>query len=127
MNTKESINTLHHQYNDWLKELEFYKAEIVILENRLTKVATNYTSQEVLASVEHFQNKFILLKERNDEVRHAVNLSKENIEKMAVEKPQQISAKILNDQNQLKNNVIGFVATFTETRYEFNNFLSKVM
>ena len=127
MNTKESINSLHHQYNDWLKELEFYKTEIVILENRLTKVATNNTSKEVLASVEHFQNKFILLKDRNDEVHHAVNLSKENVENMATEKPEQIGAKILNDQNQLKNNIAGFVATFAETRYEFNNFLSKVM
>jgi peptidoglycan hydrolase CwlO-like protein len=127
MNAKQSINTLHHQYNDWMKELDFYKNEIKILENRLTEVAVKNTSKEVLADVEHFQNKFIILNERNDETRHAVNISKTEIEKLAIEIPEQVNAKIVDEQHQLKNNVNGFVYSFADTRYELNNFLSRVM
>lgn len=36
---KASINSLHHQETDWLRELEFYKQEISVLTNRLEEVA----------------------------------------------------------------------------------------
>ena len=56
---KTSLNALHHQGNDWLRELEFYKDELALLTTRLEEVASKNTDKDVLAQVEHFQNKFV--------------------------------------------------------------------
>jgi hypothetical protein len=55
---KASISTLHHQDIDWLRELDFYKGEIAILNKRLEEVITGNTDVSVTSQVEHFQNKF---------------------------------------------------------------------
>lgn len=35
---KTSINSLHHQQGDWLRELAFYNLELSILDKRLNEV-----------------------------------------------------------------------------------------
>ena len=46
---KASINSLHHQTSDWLRELDFYKEELNILRKRLEEVAAKNTSKDIMA------------------------------------------------------------------------------
>lgn len=124
---KTSISALHHQATDWLRELEFYKQEIGILTNRLGEVAEKYTAQEVLAQVEHFQNKFIMLGEQLDILKHDVNQRSEEINELAKTRPEHISERFSTTNDKLLERVKDYTRSIADTRYEFNTFLSKTM
>lgn len=124
---KTSVNALHHQSNDWLKDLQFYNDELLLLQNRLGEVAAKNSSQETLAMVEHFQNKFILLKEQTDILKHDVNASNNIALEMAADKPTHIDEKYVSETNDLHVRMIQYAKGFADTRFELNQFLSKVM
>ena len=54
INMKATLNTLHHQDGDWMRELEFYKEEIAILTGRLEEASTKNNSKDATGQVEHF-------------------------------------------------------------------------
>lgn len=124
---KASINSLHHQETDWLRELEFYKQEISVLTNRLEEVAAKNTSKETLAQVEHFQNRFILLKEQHDILRHDNAARSERLNEMAKAIPTHIDEKFVADKDEMHKRMSDFFSSFRDTRFEFNKFLSKVL
>ncbi len=124
---KSSLNTLHHQNNDWLRVLEFYKEELSILTSRLEEVASKNTGKEILEQVEHFQNKFVILREQLDVLKHDINTRNEEVTELAKTRPEHIDEKFTSVNDRLLNRVKDFLHSIADTRYEFNNFLVKVM
>lgn len=124
---KATLTTLHHQHNDWLRELAFYKDEMAILLNRLSEVAEANTSKEVFAQVEHFQNRYILLNEEIDILGHDVRESKQAIEDKAAALPETVNLRIVDSNEQLLARVQYLSKSFSETRFEFNTFLSRTL
>lgn len=124
---KVSLNFLHQQSNGWLRELKFYKEEVTLLSERLSEVANRNTDREILAQVEHFQNKFIMLKEQCDILKHDVNLRHEEVMTKAKQKPEHLSEKSQTIVDDLDNRMIDFTKSVADTRLEFNQFLSKVL
>ncbi len=123
---KTSINALHHQSSDWLRELQFYKDDILLLQTRLQEVAAKNTAQEVLAQVEHFQNKFILLLEQADILKHDVNLNNEAMLQKAEQVPTHIHEKSEAEATALFNGLKDYAQSLAEVRFNLNKFLSKV-
>lgn len=124
---KASLNALHHQTMDCLRETEFYKQELSILQTRLEEVAAKNTLQEIMVQIEHFQNKFILTKEQLDILTHDLKKEENNIERKAAELPEHIHQKIMETDTKLKERIKNFTTGFAELRYELNTFLSKAM
>jgi predicted nucleic acid-binding Zn-ribbon protein len=124
---KTSISTLHHQGTDWLRELEFYKEEIAILTTRLEEVASKNTNKEVLAQVEHFQNKFIMLREQLDILKHDVNQRNEEVTELAKTRPEHINERFGTVNDKLLERMKDFAHSIADTRFEFNAFLSKTL
>lgn len=124
---KASINSLHHQETDWLRELEFYKQELSVLTNRLEEVASKNTAKEISAQVEHFQNRFIILKEQHDILRHDNAARLDRLNEMAKAIPTHIEEKFVADKDEMYKRINDYFTSFRDTRYEFNKFLSKVM
>ncbi len=124
---KASLNSLHHQITDWLRETDFYKQEISILEKRLQEVAAKNNSQEVLAEVEHFQNKFILNKEQLDILTHDLNKEESVVEEKAKQTPEHINEKFVPVFDKMQERVKIFATGFADLRFEFNIFLSKTI
>ena len=124
---KTSLNALHHQGNDWLRELEFYKDELALLTTRLEEVASKNTDKDVLAQVEHFQNKFVLLRQQVDELKHDVNKRNSDVTELSKDKPTHVTENYVNANSQLQNGMLGFVQSVATTRFEFNEFLSKTL
>lgn len=124
---KASLNFLHHQGNDWLRELEFYKDELALLNNRLGNVTKSNTSQEVMAQVEHFQNKFILLREQLDILKHDVSEELKNIEELTKSKPEHTNEKSVESNDGMLERVKDFSSSISNTRFEFNKFLAGVL
>jgi hypothetical protein len=124
---KVSINSLHHQTSDWLRELEFYKVELGILRKRLEEVAAKNTATAIMAQVEHFQNRFILIQEQIDTLHHENGERFGRIDQLAKLRPTHSEEKFEAGKDKMNDQVNDISASFRATRYEFNNFLSKVM
>jgi len=122
---KTSLNALHHQTMDCLREMEFYKQELTILQNRLEEVASKNTSKDVMVQVEHFLNKFIMTKEQLDILVHDLNAEENNIERKVVELPHHVHQKIVDIDTKIKDRFKDFTTGFADMRLEFNSFLSK--
>jgi phosphoribosylaminoimidazole-succinocarboxamide synthase len=124
---KASLNFLHHQANDWLREMEFYKEEFAILTKRLEEVAAKNTAQDIMAQVEHFQNKFIMLREQLDILKHDLGVRHTEILELSKERPEHIDQKFVAVHDTLQERVKDFSRSIADTRYEFNRFLGQVL
>lgn len=124
---KASLSSLHHQTTDWLRETDFYKQELTILQKRLEEVVSKNTDKEVLARVEHFQNKFILFKEQLDILTHDLKQEETSIEQKVKELPEHLHEKFASVHTDMQNRVKLFATGFADLRFEFNSFLSEVM
>jgi predicted nuclease with TOPRIM domain len=124
---KASINHLHLICKDWLRELNFYKSEIPIFRTRLEEIASDYSSKEILARVDHFENKFYIMSNHFDELLHDVNLKEQYLANKATEQPKYISVKMIEMDQKLEDLMVFTATDFSETKKEFYQFLSKYM
>jgi hypothetical protein len=124
---KATLNQLHHQATDWERELNFYRDELKILKSRLEEVVTKNTDKQILAQVEHFQNRFIILGEQISVMQHDLNLRNDNINKLVLESPEHIDERISVIRGGMLHQFKGLANSVADTRFEFNEFLSKVL
>jgi len=122
---KTSLNALHHQHTDWLRELDFYKQELTILTARLEEVVRANTSTAIGPQIEHFQNRFILLGEQVDVLKHDVRETEQAVLAEVAAKPEVIHLKVVDTDEQLMDRMQHLAKSIGETRFEFNAFLSK--
>ena len=71
---KVYLSDLHFEHRQWTSELKFWEEEIASFRKRLGEVVIRYTSNEVRASIEHFQNQFILHDEVIDQLKKEVKM-----------------------------------------------------
>jgi hypothetical protein len=127
METTKTIYQLHDEHKIWLNKLLFYKDEVMIMQNRISEVAKNNSSKEVLAFVEHFQNQLILQKEQIDILTHTVKEHEASLETAANKNPVAIDHKKFEDHGDLREKVESFEKIFNDLRKELIIFLSKWM
>ena len=65
---------LRYDHHIWENELNFYKNELGIFEDRLTDMLERKPSRQLLIQLEQFQNQFIRQKEVVDELNHKIHL-----------------------------------------------------
>jgi hypothetical protein len=124
---KDSLAHLHLICEDWKRELDFFKIEIVYLRKRLEEIASKNTSMDVLKHVEHFENKFSIMAIHVDELYHDVHLKNEALLKEAAEKPMYINVKMIASDENLIDLMSDTSTDFHATKKEFYRFLSNVM
>ncbi len=124
---KNSISHLHAVCQDWTRELKFYKSETPIFKKRLEEIVQKNTSHEILAQVEHFENKFAIMNLHFDELIHDLRLMDEALLKEATQKPNFISLKIIDDDTNLQELMDFTASDFGGTKKEFYQFLAKYL
>ncbi len=124
---KASINALHHQDIDWLRELDFYIGEIAILTKRLEEVISSNTETPVTSQVEHFQNKFIVLKDVIETLGHDVKGRESALERAAEKHPTHITEHTISTNADLLARMKNLATDVSDTRFELNKFLSKTL
>ncbi len=124
---KTTLNNLHHQNTDWLRELDFYKHEMSVLTKRLEEVAKANTAMAVAQQVEHFQNKFIIIDEQLDILTHDVKIKEQVLMQVVETKPEHIDEKAVVPDSEMQNRVNDLFKNIGDTRFEFNRFLAEVM
>jgi hypothetical protein len=123
-----TLNILHHQTVDWLRELEFYVEELAILSGRLVEISDKWRSdKEVMRFSRHFQNRFISLREEVDALAKDIKFRETKIEKSAEKNPEEVDEQIRMADDKIFDRMAALAAGIGVSRYEFNRFLAKVM
>lgn len=123
---KDSLSHLHMVCEDWKRELLFMQDEIPVLKSRLSEVVSKNTSNDVLKEVEHYENKFNILRLHLDELLHDVNLKMNSIQSQAIAKPNYISVKMVESDGALEDLMHTNSMDFYDTKKSYYKFLAKV-
>lgn len=124
---KESIKLLHFEHREWLNRFEFYKNEFSNYERLLGEVAVKNTSHVITPQVEHFQNQFVLQREKLDVLKHNVKQSENAIEERMKDNAVAWEHQSMPAETELRNKVVSFDEMFNELKAEYRAFLQKVL
>ena len=119
------IKEIHLLHTEWNSVLDLTRDEILSFENRLEEIAKANTGKEMLAQVEHFQNRFIRQKEIMDELRHDIREDELRIAENVKENNVSVEHRKMEENFELKNRVHVFQKIFNEIKSEFLLFLAK--
>lgn len=126
METKK-VYELHEEHMSWLKEIDFFRDELQIMQKRLDEIASKYTKSDVLKEVEHFQNQFKIHRNHLDELAHSAKEHEQYLQNKlkqndtAADKQRAFDHPLMRQRFQTQEKM------FNELRHEFNKFLSKTM
>lgn len=128
--TKEKtkhIDELYFELQLWIKEIKFYKDELVVFNKRLSEVGGMYTNKEVLARLEQFQNQFILQNEVADTLLHDLKEQEITLAETAKEFSIAIDHRSFSDHPAMRDRMDSFVKIYRDLRSDYMRFLSEVM
>lgn len=118
-----SIQSLHLEYQLWIRELAFYKEEIKIYEQHLELLVARNTKKEFHAQVEQFQNRFIRQKEVIDLLKHNLNISEKQLAAFVYDlsTPGLESIK-MDNHTKLREEMMTFRKIYKELKHDFRLF-----
>ena len=122
MHTKEQLIEMHAEHNEWQNKIKFYKNELKKLNDDLDRFVLNKPNQEIMISVEHFQNQFTVQNEVLDIMRHDFKQHENAIE--ARQSNLSSSDTGLSDSHEShRERLEHFAKIFHELREEFHGFM----
>jgi hypothetical protein len=121
------INELHFEHQLWIKELKFYKDELVVFNKRLSEVADMYTNEAVIERLEQFLYQFILQDEVADALLFDLNGHEQFLADTAKENINMINHRVFSDHPELRERMDLFVKSYRELRKEYMQYLSAVL
>ncbi|OFY83058.1 MAG: hypothetical protein A3F72_18855 [Bacteroidetes bacterium RIFCSPLOWO2_12_FULL_35_15] len=124
---RKPLNYLHEDHKKWLEEVLFYKDEVKIFTKRLEEIASRNTGIDVQKQVEHFQNQFIIQKEKLDMLQHDLNIHEQWLAIYAKEHPSHIEEELFADHAVMRRQINMFEKIYTELKTEYLDFLEKWM
>jgi hypothetical protein len=123
MNNRISITHVSNAHNEWLRSLDFYKAELTILRGRLTEIAGKNTATDALQQVEHFENQFLIQIDNIDRLVHDIKANLSGISHQAVSSSAgYIDGALVESHNELSQKVKTEEGIINNLRHEFNGF-----
>ena len=118
------LQDLHSDHQLWLNTLRFCKDEITIFEHRMEDIAKREPASEVMAELEHFQNRYIREREVIDELRHDIKQHENHLEKFAIEHPVAVDHVLFQDHTGFRERVHTFEKLYHELKVEFMRWLA---
>lgn len=124
METMTSAASIEKEHFTWLKHLEFYKAQLGVMEKELQGFAKETSSKKVAPKIEQFQNQFIRQREVIDVLRHNVKQHENEIERMTRFALEYLRDRVTKDHLILRAEYKRFVELFIEMEQDFHDFLA---
>lgn len=121
------IDDLHFEHQQWVRELRFFKDELVVFRNRLEEIASRYTSMEVMKDLEKFQNQMYIQGNALDQLIHDVNEHEHFIAQYAKENPVAVDRVLFEDHSPMRARIDTNRAIVNEFKQAYLRFLSKWM
>jgi hypothetical protein len=125
--TISPVSNISAEHSSWLRGIDFYQDEILIMRKRLTEVSNNNTAREVKKRVEQFQNQFKVHEEQLHKLKHAVSGHAKNIDSDMIAHHGQLERSTLAEHETMRDDYVNTEKLFNEMRHDFNRFLSKHM
>lgn len=121
------INDLHFEHTLWLRQLDFYRDEVGIFENRLEELVQRWDQHDVLAQLERFQNQFIREREVIDILQHDIRAHENSLAAYAKEHPIAIEQVHFADHEGLRERMARFRQIFEDLKQDFMVFVAKFL
>lgn len=121
MHTREQLNEMLAEHNEWQAKIRFYKNEIKDLNAELDQFVTSGETKGRMPQVEHFQNQFICQLEVLDIMRHDFKQHENTIEQQHLNPLHNLASQHLNEKEKL----LQFEKIYHSLRDEFHAFLHK--
>ena len=119
------LSELHTRYENWIKELLFYKDEIRTYNSRLGEVVLKNTKVEVTALIEQFQNQFILQNEVIDILKHDIKADRKRLVKNAQANNVATDHRRVEDNEDLSYRMDRFKELYENLKNKYARFLSE--
>lgn len=117
------LTDFHFEHKQWLRELRFWKDELITFKNRLEEVVQRWDDKDVLAQVEHFQNQFIRHDEVLDIAIHDVNAHEHNLTILARETEKTTDFTFIDKHVKLRDDIDTQRHIYNELKQAFFSFL----
>ncbi len=127
MTAEKKIYDLHHEHQEWLNKLSFYKDDLKVMQNRIEEVAKNYTSKEFQAMVDHYQNQFLIQGERINQLKHEIKSNETVLQNNVKANATAVDHRTMPDHSEQREKMDRFEEIFAELRAELLTFLSKYL
>jgi len=121
------LSDLHFEHNQWSRELKFWEDEIKTYTKRLEEVVQRYTSNEIRAKIEHFQNQFVLHHQVIDVLKKDVKKHEKIIAEQANHKLIAIEHIHFEDHKSVRDRMDIQRKIYSELKTEYFEFLTKTM
>ncbi|MFM9943866.1 MAG: hypothetical protein ACKVQB_01395 [Bacteroidia bacterium] len=119
METQTQSDVLHSENLEWLKRLASYADEVNAMQLQIEGIAASYTSQSVMAKIEHFQNQLIIQKHRINSLKHSIK----NNEKLI-----NLDTNVADtDHASAKDQVNTFEKIISDLRQELGQFMQQAI
>lgn len=122
MNT--TLNAVHHQAIDWLRELDFYTDEITLLSGRLSTAVLKNTRSDLKADFESFKQQFEQLAKRITAMKNDVNVREGVVESLTLEN-KGIDKEVVMDNDIILKEMKTLLQDIADARFMLNLFLAQ--
>ncbi len=121
------LSDLHFEHNQWSNELKFWEDEIKTFTKRLEEVVKRYTSNEIRAKIEHFQNQFVLHDQVIDILKKDVKKHEKIIADQASNETVAIDHVHFEDHKSVRDRMDTQRKIYSDLKTEYFEFLTKTM
>ncbi|MBK7936338.1 MAG: hypothetical protein IPJ82_04340 [Lewinellaceae bacterium] len=121
------IADLHYEHRLWRNELNFYKEELIIFQERLGEIVSKNTHNEVEAGVESFQNRFDLQRDHISDLKHRIKKHEQFLANYAKDHPIAVDHVHFTDHAAIRDDFERFRELYREMKDQFNHFAVKWM
>lgn len=118
---------LYFEHKQWRRELFFWEDELRSFQNRLNELVNRWTDKSMLAQLEHYQNQFIIHKNRINELQEAINIHETNIAAHSKKGKDILDTLLVKKHIEFRNKMEVQRHIFGDLKKEFFKFLSEYM
>ena len=111
-------NQFEHEYNSWMRKIEFFSQENALLKYRLSETVDNNEGNSFLQMAEYFQNELLLKDELLKKIIKELQEFSDLLQRFKNEKI--LSEKIVTYHDRLRKSILQFEKKFLSLSNEFN-------
>lgn len=124
---KKKIFELHNEHREWLNRLDFYKADIKFLAERVEEISSKNIDREVAAMCDHYRNLLDIQLNEAQKLKHAIDRHEKLVEKEIEHNLVAVDHRSIDDHTGERADVETFEQLYSEQRKELIRFFSKWM
>lgn len=120
-------SNLHFEHELWKRDLYFWQDELKFFNHRLSELVTRWTSKDVLAKLEHYQNEFILHGGIIEDLLETIEIHEIRIAGQDLEGQDALDVVLLKKHLEFRDQMETERQIYADLKKEFFRFLTKYL